>query len=197
LWFLIRAIWSLFPVRAFRDFRGPISFDPLPPPNDTEYLATHLISTSLLSSPEACPRKHSNTRHRGFFAITSDAQKEALNRALADIQASDEPAILKLIALMLNEASILGAETLRIYVKERSVITEQFSDDAWHPVESPPLYLWKEIVNIVVRYAGHEYWTKGSKKGKISRSELRDDWMLETNSQYEEILFYRVNEDES
>ena len=108
---------------------------------------------------------------------------------------SEDAPILRLVTLILNEASREGATRVRLSREERRVLCEYEVGGVWREAESPPTYLWQQVGKVLVTYAGGEYWTKGARRGVISRPSLECRWWLACGDQHEQIILRALPED--
>lgn len=93
----------------------------------------------------------------------------------------------RLAELILNEASEKQATQIRMRRSGHRVDVLFLIDGTWESQDRPPVYIWPNLANVLVLFAGLEPWQKGERTGRIDRSVLTDRWWLTCSNQVERI----------
>jgi len=100
----------------------------------------------------------------------------------------------RLAYLILNEATVMKAQVVlldRNGSAERIILKFKIAGH-WRRVEQPPKYLWTNLRNVYLLWAGIDYWKKGEFNGTIKQDSILQEWSLKISESHDVIEFKPV-----
>jgi hypothetical protein len=106
----------------------------------------------------------------------------------------EESPIGKLAWLILNEATKMNAKSILMDKNgDAEIILLKYKiDNSWIEQGSPPRFLWTNLRNIYLLWAGSDQWKSGSYSGRIKKEELIQEWLLEVSESHDTLEFKSI-----
>ncbi len=97
----------------------------------------------------------------------------------------------RLACLILNEATVMKAQTVLLdrNGSAKKIILKFKIAGHWRKVEQPPKYLWTNLRNVYLLWAGIDYWKQGEFGGTIKRDSILQEWSLKISESHDVIEF--------
>lgn len=112
-----------------------------------------------------------------------------LGKSLKEDLQGDSSPIFKLVELILNEASLLHATEVIINADGKKCYVSHLISGEWVEAEAPPKYLFPNIRNLYMTFAGIEYWKQGKLKGTINQANFLQEWDFEISEDHNQLHF--------
>jgi hypothetical protein len=86
----------------------------------------------------------------------------------------------------LQRQSFVDDEMAKL-LKSSSIAVKVCVDKEWQEFDPPPVYLWSNLRNLYLRWAGIEYWQKGAASGSISEDLVNRPWSFSISEDHNKL----------
>jgi hypothetical protein len=104
---------------------------------------------------------------------------------------ADMTPIERLANIILNQATAQKVQAVLLdeNAKGKSILLKYNIAGHWRKMESPPRFLWGNLRNVYLLWAGFEFWHKGAFSGIIKRDDIVQAWSLKVSEAHDKLEF--------